>query len=162
MPVVVQRYEAASGVRARARVAYRDVTEVKEEGGILAFAARGTDTVYTASPLAIVGAVRDSTDRMPVRDARVTLRGTTVRATTDSLGRFRLANVLPGRYTIEVRTAILEAVGAIHTMPVTVADSVVNISVRIPSAEQLGARVCRGGTRIGVIARCKSSPRRTA
>ena len=152
MPVVVQRYEAASGVRARARVAYRDVMEVKEEGGILAFAARGTDTVYKAQPLAIVGTVRDSTDRTPVTDARVMLRGAGVSAATDSLGRFRIANVLPGRYTVEVRTAILEALGAIHTMPVTVADTAVNIMVRIPSAEQLGARACKGGKPIGVIA----------
>ena len=152
MPVVVQRYEAASGVRSRARVAYRDVTEVREEGGVLSHAAREGDTLYTARPIVIAGVVRDSTDGATVPDARVALRGTTLRAATDSRGRFRLSGVLPGRYTVEFRTAVLEALGAIHTAPVTVVDADVNLSVTVPSADRLGALACKGGRQIGVIA----------
>lgn len=151
MPVVVQRYEAASGVRSRARVAYTDVTEVREEGGVLVHASRQTDTLYAARPIVIAGVVRDSASRAPVAAARVMLRGTTMSTATDSLGRFRLPGVLPGRYTIEFRTALLDALGAIHTMPVTVMDGDVSLAALVPSAEQLGERVCKGGKRVGVI-----------
>ena len=152
MPVVQQRFEAASGIRSRARVAYRDITEIREEGGVLAIAAQGHDTLYTARRIAITGTVRDSAKKTRVAAARVQLRGTTSRTTTDSLGRFRLSDVLPGRYVLEFRTPKLEALGAIHTVPVTVTDSGVTLDVNLPSAEQLGERLCRGGSRLGVIA----------
>jgi hypothetical protein len=152
MPVIVQRFEAASGVRSRARVAYRDVREVKEDGGVLVLATRGQDTLYTARPIAITGTVRDSVKGSALADALVALRGTTSRTSTDSRGHFRLANVLPGRYVVEFRTPELEALGAIHAVPVTVTDSGIVLSVALPSAEQLGELVCRGARGVGVIA----------
>lgn len=152
MPVVEQRYEAASGINSRARVAYRDVTEIREEGGILAVAVQGDDTLFTAPPIVIAGIVRDSAKETPVAGAGVSLRGTVSRTTTDSLGKFRLTDILPGRYVVEFRTPVLEALGAVHSIPVTVTDSGVAMDVGLPSAEWLGDRLCSGGSRIGVIA----------
>lgn len=152
MPVVEQRSEAASGVRSRARVQYRHVIEIREEGGILAVAAQGDDTLFTARPIVIAGVVRDSAEETLVAGAGVSLRGTVSRTTTDSLGKFRLTDILPGRYVVEFRTPVLEALGALHAIPVTVTDSGVTMRVGLPSAEQLGDRLCMGGSRIGVIA----------
>ena len=152
MPVVEQRDEAASGIRSRARVVYREVTEIREEGGILAMVTQGEDTLYRARAITITGTVRDSVRGTVVPAATVVLRGAGLRTIGDAQGRFRLSDVLPGRYIMEFRTPALEALGSVHTEPVTVADSALALHVSLPSAEQLADRACRGGNRLGVVA----------
>ncbi|MFL5605922.1 MAG: carboxypeptidase regulatory-like domain-containing protein [Gemmatimonadaceae bacterium] len=63
----------------------------------------------TPPPGTIVGAVSDSLGR-PVRNARVTLDGSTLETVTDAAGRFRLAGVRAGTQTIEVRRVGLDPV----------------------------------------------------
>jgi hypothetical protein len=61
------------------------------------------------SPGTIVGTVSDSLGRA-VSNARVTLDGSALDASTDAAGRFRLAGVKPGTQTIEVRRVGLDPV----------------------------------------------------
>jgi hypothetical protein len=61
------------------------------------------------APGTIVGAVSDSLGR-PVRNARVTLDGSSLETTTDAAGRFRLGGVKGGTQTIEVRRVGLDPV----------------------------------------------------
>lgn len=62
----------------------------------------------TAPPAGtLVGAVADSLGG-PVTDAQVTLDGSTIETRTDAAGQFRLAPVLPGTQTVEVKRVGLE------------------------------------------------------
>lgn len=51
---------------------------------------------------AILGEIIDAVDGQPIAEARVTLPGTKLRATTDSVGKFRLDGVKAGEVTIRV------------------------------------------------------------
>ncbi len=100
-------------------------------GGELTLATRGSDTLWMRAMVAFGGSVRDSATGAPVASARVSLRGTPLTAESRIDGGFRLTEVIPGEYTLEVRTAALDSLGAMHEMVVAVLDSAENVAIRI-------------------------------
>lgn len=136
------------------------VAEVHVAGGELSLARRGTDTLWRRPPLTLSGTVLDSATGGAIAGARVRLAGTDAVAATDAGGRFSLPGLLLGDYTLEVRTASLDSVNALHQMPVSFTDSSTSILVRVPNATQLMALLC-GGRKLewpGVVFGMVTSP----
>lgn len=118
------------------------VAEVRVFGGDLALVRNGRDTLWSRPPIVLVGEVADSASGSAVRAARVSLRGTPWQAVTDSRGRFTMPGVIPSEYTMEVRTASLDSVSAVHQSQVVFADSSVPLRVRVPDARHVIAALC--------------------
>lgn len=161
MPVVDRRWDAVSGL-SRSRVMRNEVTEVREEGGVLGLVTRGNDTLWRPPTRSLEGVILDSASRAPVARARVWVRGANLSATSDSVGRFRIPAVIPGRYAVEVRSPALEAFGTVHREIVGVSDTVAPATILLPSVDRLARRACpatTGGVLIGsVTARADSLP----
>jgi hypothetical protein len=85
-----------------------------------------------------------------VRGARLTLAGTALGGVSDDRGRFSIPNVLPGNYTLVVRTPSLDSVSAMHTTPVTFTDSSATLRVRVPGAQVYTAAICPRGSPTGL------------
>jgi hypothetical protein len=138
MPVVVlrERFGVTGGLEPR-------VSEMRVAGGELALVVRAGDTLWSRPPLVLAGTVTDSLSGTPVSGAQVALRGTTLGGTTNDAGRFSVAGVLPGEYTLEVRTPSLESVNAVHQAPMVFTDNAVPIRIRVPNARQFATAVCR-------------------
>jgi hypothetical protein len=118
------------------------VAEVHLSGGQLSLVRRGADTLWRSPPLSFAGVVLDSTSGAAVAGARVELMGTTAAATTDRAGRFTIAGVIPGEYTLEVRTPSLDSIGAASQRSVTIGGSADALEIRVPTATQLGSALC--------------------
>ncbi|MFL5478966.1 MAG: carboxypeptidase-like regulatory domain-containing protein, partial [Gemmatimonadaceae bacterium] len=84
----------------------------------------------------IVGAVVDSVNGRRLVGADILIESTEVRTTTDSLGRFRVDNLSPGTYQVEVFHPLLDALGiTLITQPIHVgADSSSYALLAVPSA----------------------------
>jgi len=97
-----------------------------------------------AAQTGVTGTVYDSLLRAPLRGADVWVRGTEVRAQTDSAGRFRFDSLTPGRYTLLVSHPGLDSAG-LFTLPVPVTvtgrDSI-PLRVATPSLATLWRRRC--------------------
>lgn len=130
------------------------ITAIKVTGGELALATtRAGDTVWMRPPLTLAGTVIDSASGSPVHGARLSLTGTNHVASADARGRFTIASVLPGAYTLEVRTPSLDSAGIAYPMPLVFVDTTVDVEVRAPTANQTIVAIC-GKTRLvapGVI-----------
>lgn len=118
-----------------------DVAAIKVTGGELAFATRGKDTLWARLPLEVSGTVVDSLSGKPVPNAVVSLQGGPLESVSDAGGRFSIAGVLPGEYTLEVRSPSLDSVGAVYQSAVSVLDAT-SIRVRVPSANLIAATIC--------------------
>lgn len=140
-----QRLSLATEAEAR-------VTGIRVEGGELALVTRGRDTLWAQPPLALTGRVLDSLSGKGVADARVSLSGTVIEGKTDVEGRFRLGDVLPGEYELEVATPALRRLGATHSVPIAFTDSTVVGIVRVPSPEQIAAVLT------GMVSDAKAQP----
>ncbi|MEX2177632.1 MAG: carboxypeptidase regulatory-like domain-containing protein [Gemmatimonadaceae bacterium] len=151
MPVVEVRYVAASGYRSRARVRETHVTGIRVEGGAMALVRQGADTLWAGAPMILAGTVLDSVANTAVAGTRVSLRGTALEATTNPAGVFRIPNVLPGEYTLDVRTPLLASVGGLHSVPVSFADSAAAVTIRVPAMAHVARSLC-GETAGGVLA----------
>lgn len=151
MPVLEQRQVRVSGINSRATTTEPFVSAIRVEGGELALVTADRDTLWARTPLVLGGTVLDSISGARMAEARVTLRGTSLQGLTDSSGRFRIADVLPGEYTVEVRTRSLAAIGAAHVVPLTFTDSATTLTIRVPTAQQLASATCPG-TRDGMVA----------
>jgi len=141
MPALEEGFRAARALRANVRV-----TAVKVAGGELALAMRGADTLWARAPLVIAGTVVDSASAAPVADARVRL-GTPAgpvgfESVTDPGGRFTVPDVLPGRYTVDVRTPSLDSVNVVHEVPLTVIHADSAVRLRVPTGGQVLAALC--------------------
>jgi hypothetical protein len=123
------------------------VAEIKVAGGELAVAMRGTDTLYLKPPLELAGNVVDSTSGAAVGGARLALAGTNVSAVADAAGRFTMQNVLPGAYTLTVHTPSLDSVTAVSQSVLEVTDARLDLSVRVPTGQQIAASLC-GSARV--------------
>ncbi len=75
-------------------------------------------------------------------NARVVLDGTPFEAKTDTAGRFTVAGMLPGNYTIEVHTPSLDSVNAVHQSPLEFIDATASVNLRVPSGRQVFASLC--------------------
>lgn len=135
MPVVVLRERYGGGLEPR-------VSEMRVAGGELALVVRAGDTLWARPPIVLAGIVTDSLSGTPVSGAHVALRGTSLAGTTNDAGRFMVAGVLPGEYTLEVRTPSLESVNAVHQAPLAFTDDATPIQIRVPNAQQFAAAVC--------------------
>jgi hypothetical protein len=129
------------------------LTEIKVTGGELALAtslaSRGRDTLWARPPLVLTGAVRDSSSGAPVPGAYVALVGTGLQAVAEPGGRFTITGVLPGEYTVEVRTLSLDSVNAVSRSTVTFTDSATQVQLRVPTAQQIATRAC-GNAKLGL------------
>ncbi|MGH7638401.1 MAG: carboxypeptidase regulatory-like domain-containing protein, partial [Gemmatimonadaceae bacterium] len=160
MPIVEQRTQAVSGFGLSSRSAYAVVNDIEEEGGVLALVTQGNDTLFASVPLSITGVVQDSVTKRPLSGAHVLVRGTGLQTSTDTTGRFRLIDLLPGRYTIEAATAELDAVGVNRTADVTVTDNPVPVTIILPDLARVMSRLCpdaRGGIVAGTVWRQRDS-----
>jgi hypothetical protein len=137
MPAMEQRvasnYYGGNSVR---------VAEIHTAGGELVLARRGTDTLWSRPPLTLAGIVRDSISGAGVGGARVAIDGTDLGGTTDARGQFTIANVLPGEYTIDVRTASLDSLSALHRSSLAFTGAESPAEIRVPTASQVRATVC--------------------
>ena len=149
LPVLERRSNRGSvgGLGAMPLSEYR-VTAIKVSAGELLAVRQGRDTLWARPPIVLAGSVVDSATGAPVAGARVKLVGTSLVAVTDATGRFGIDDVLPGAYTVEVRTPSLDSVGIVHEtgLGVTTGDSAFRI--RTPSARQLAATLCANDERM--------------
>lgn len=143
MPVMEQvtRRAAMGGVQVK-------VAEIRVTGGELVTVRRGSDSLWTRTPLVLAGVVRDSASGHTIPGARAKLAGTAFTGTTDARGRFAINDVFPGDYTLEIRTPSLDSVGAVHQSSLTFADSGSTLDVRVPNAKQITTMAC-GTARLG-------------
>jgi hypothetical protein len=151
MPVVEQHRVRVSGIRSSATTLETRLTEIRVEGGELALVTLGRDTVWAREPVSFSGIVIDSATGTVVPDARIALRGTAISTTSRSDGQFRLSDVLPGEYTVDVRTRALSAIGVVHSAVVAFTDGTTPLTIRVPSAQQASSQAC-GRSSEGVIA----------
>jgi hypothetical protein len=118
------------------------VTEFKESGGELALAARGADTLFKRPPVVVAGVVVDSLSGDGVSLARLRLAGTALVAQSNASGAFQFDDVLPGNYTIEVRTPSLDSVTAVSQAVVVVTSSISSLRIRVPTGQQIAGSLC--------------------
>jgi hypothetical protein len=55
-----------------------------------------------------------------------------------------MPGVLPGSYTLELRTSSLDSVGAVNALAYTLTDTAAPIRIRVPNATQLATSMCGG------------------
>jgi hypothetical protein len=146
MPVMEQRLRSGS---LGGSAIY--VSEVKVEGGELVMARVGKDTVWAQPPRILLGTVMDSVSGAPIAGAKVSLDGTTLRDSTDARGTFRLAGVLPGEYTIVVRTPSLDSASAQHQSTLSFTDASAMHQLRVPTAQQIASSICSSRTEFNGI-----------
>lgn len=118
------------------------VAEIAVAGGELSLVRRGADTIWSRPPVTIAGTVSDSVSGTFVGAATVALRGTVLETRSDALGRFRLAGVLPGEYTVDVRTPALDSLSAVSQSRLVVTDSTRDVQLRVPSSQQIATAIC--------------------
>jgi len=115
-----------------------------------------SQTPASASPFATIeGVAVDSLHQDFLRGATLTVEGAESRATTDSLGRFKLENVPPGARRVEVLHPLLDTVGiTLITPPLQLsAGQHVRLVVSTPSIPTVIAVKCSSAERsIGPVA----------
>ncbi len=111
------------------------------------------------------GTIVDSASGRGVSQARVSVNGTSLQATTDSLGRFAISGAPSGEQVLAIHTPSLDSLNAGYSTPATVVSGVATVAVRVPSALQIAATACgeRGyGTGGIVLGRLKVADDSTA
>lgn len=130
-------FGVAAGAESRVRI-----VNIRQSGGELALVTAGADTLYARPPLTLTGTVTDSATGRDVAGARLELAGTALVATSERNGRFSMTGVLPGEYTLNVRTPALDSLGIGNEMAVSVTDGKTPLRVRVPTAQQIVAAFC--------------------
>lgn len=118
------------------------VFELKVEGGELVTMMRGRDTLWVRAPMVFAGVVRDSSSGRAIAGARVTLQGTGAQAVSDASGKFALGGVLPGEYTIRVRTPALDSLAVAWESPLSFTDGSVSYLAKVPTATEMLRQFC--------------------
>jgi hypothetical protein len=97
------------------------------------------------SPVTLHGVAYDSLRRVPLRDAFITLAGSSRAATSDSLGRFHFDSVRPGNYLLTMQHEALDSVG-LHGASVraVVKDGQDTVTISVPSFASLWQAACLG------------------
>lgn len=108
--------------------------EIRLVGAELTVVRSGADTLWARSGITMAGVVTDSMTSKPVAGAAVKLAGLPRTVTTDARGRFALPDVIPGEYTLEVRTVSLDSVRAVHQSPIAFIDTTIDVQVKVLSA----------------------------
>ena len=143
---------------------------IKVTGGELVMAVTTgmrRDTIWMRPPLNLRGTVLDSLNGTPVRNAIVSLAGTIQVDTTDDAGRFTIASVLPGRYSLNVTTPSLDSLNTVDQRSILFADSAMTLTVRVPNATMIAGSICGPsntatrlgpGILLGTVVRSDSTP----
>jgi hypothetical protein len=118
------------------------VKNVRSTGGELALAMLGPDTLFSRPPLVLNGTVADSATGRELAGLTVGLIGTQSMAQTDARGRFSLSGVLPGEYSLGVRTPGLDSLGTLSETSVSITDGKEAVRVRVPSSTQVVNAIC--------------------
>ena len=82
----------------------------------------------------IRGTIVDSASGRGIANARVGIAGTTLQATTDSLGRFTITGAPSGDQTLAIHTMSLDSLNAGYSAAVKVSGAATTIAVRVPNA----------------------------
>ncbi len=133
------------------------LTELRTTGGELILVRRGVDTLFRGTPVDVDGELLDSLSGKLLIGARVSLSAGAPIATTDVNGRFRLPRVLPGEYSMDIRTSALDSIRSSSRVRVSIVAGMPKLSLRVPTAAQLIASLCgkqdmgEGGQRKGAI-----------
>ena len=92
----------------------------------------------------LVGGVIDSIHLVPLAGATILLDGTTLSATTDNDGKFRIDSIPPGDYRLAVFHPLLDTLGfSIGTEPLRMgADSVRQVLLGTPSSKAIILKAC--------------------
>jgi hypothetical protein len=98
-----------------------------------------------AAAQTIRGTIVDSASGKGVLHARVSVSGTTLQATADSLGRFTIAGAPSGDRMLAIHTPSLDSLNAGYSAPVSVISGTTDVAVRVPSALQIVASACGSG-----------------
>ncbi len=106
---------------------------------------------HAAAAQTIRGTIVDSASGKGVANARVSIAGTTLQATADSLGRFTITGAPSGDQTLAIHTASLDSLSAGYSAAVTVSGAATTIAVRVPSALQIAGTACGDGYGSGGI-----------
>jgi len=141
MPVLEQVVERA-GATSGAPQHVERVSEIRVTGGELVALSRDDQLLWSRPSLTFRALVRDSVLPRPIDGARIVLRGTQLSGLSGRSGTVAIAGVLPGEYTVDVRTASLDSVAATHTTSVNFTGSGPDIELRIPSANRAVAAWC--------------------
>lgn len=128
------------------------VSEILTTGGELVVIRQGSDTLFRRPTLVVQGMVEDSVSGQALVGARVELVGTPVSVITTAAGAFTLNDVLPGEYTLAVRTPSLDSIRASSQSSVVVVEGMSALRLRVPTAMQLVASFC-GRALTGVAGR---------
>ena len=118
------------------------VAEIKVAGGELALVVRGRDTLWARAPLLLSGTTVDSVTGRTIEGARVAILGAGVATRSDTEGHFTVAGLLPGVYTLEVRTPSLDALGAVVQREITFTDGAAPLRVSVPSSSEVASSAC--------------------
>ncbi len=119
---------------------------IRQEGAdVLSVQVQGGPVLLTAETATVEGVVLEEVSGEPVGEALVALAGTDRETLTDADGRFRFAEVLPGRYELTVEHAASAGLGASpEPRPVEAEEGVVQaVTLRVPSELSAVARACR-------------------
>jgi hypothetical protein len=133
MPVIEQVVRPDHGAEPRVRA-------IQVAGGDLAIARRGTDTLWARPRFTASAVVRDSVTDAVVVGARLAVGGG--ERTTDARGRVSIPNLLPGEYTIEVRTPALDSLNTAHRVGLVIVDSSTTIELSVPNARAVASAIC--------------------
>jgi len=95
-----------------------------------------------AAAQTIRGTIVDSASGKGLPRARIGVAGTTLQATTDSLGRFTITGALSGEQTLAIHTPSLDSLNAGYSAAVTVGAGTTTIAVRVPNALQIAGTAC--------------------
>jgi hypothetical protein len=112
---------------------------------IVAVASHGAIAQAERKPVSVRGVAYDNLRGEPIRNARVTLVGDSVFATTDSRGRFRFESVTPGVHTFAMNHASLDSLGFTGLSAkanIETGDEEVKLSV--PTFDALWGAACGG------------------
>ena len=155
--ISVRSFQAAAGSSVGAlsgRQVFRDsIAELWYIGGEVIRARIGETDVWHARAARLKGRVTENQSERPIAGARIVLVGTNYAASTDSIGAFSIADVLPGTYDLEARSPDLEALGIdVPTIArLELGDSTSTSELRMLPVRKALERVCSMDDTLGAV-----------
>lgn len=147
MPLLERRLPVA-GMRVGSGVPENVVAGILVNGGQIAAITNASgsaiDTLWARPGIVVAGALVDSLSDRAVPNARVEVRGTSVRTVTDADGKFVLPALIPGEYWIDVRTTSLDSVRSASSYPLSLVSAADNPALRlkVANAASITAMLC--------------------
>ena len=112
---------------------------------LAAVASHAASAQAARQPVSVRGVAYDGLRGQPIRNARVTLVGDSLVATTDSRGRFRFDGVTPGVHTFAMKHATLDSLGFTGlSTRATIVTGDEEVKLSVPTFEALWGTACGG------------------